>query len=82
MHEKMKRLDQIVLIGMFIGFSWLAMQAVHEFGHILGAVTSGGQKLPKSFCIHALSLEQIYTPIRILSSLPGQVPSSACFSPY
>ena len=42
MHEKMKRLDQIVLIGMFIGFSWLAMQAVHEFGHILGAVTSGG----------------------------------------
>jgi len=42
MHEIMKRIDQIVLIGMFIGFSWLAMQAVHEFGHILGAVTSGG----------------------------------------
>ena len=38
----MKRLDQIVLIGTFIGFSWLAMQAVHEFGHVLGAVTTGG----------------------------------------
>ncbi len=42
MHEEIKRLDQIVLIGMFIGFSWLAMQAVHELGHVLGAVTSGG----------------------------------------
>ena len=42
MQEEIKRLDQIVLIGMFIGFSWLAMQAVHELGHVLGAVTSGG----------------------------------------
>lgn len=39
----MKRLDQIVLISMFIGFSWLAMQVMHELGHVLGAVTSGGQ---------------------------------------
>jgi len=33
---EMKRLDQIVLIGTFIGFSWLAMQVVHELGHVLG----------------------------------------------
>ena len=30
------------LIGTFIGFSWLAMQAVHELGHVLGAITTGG----------------------------------------
>ena len=39
----MKRLDQIVLIGAFIGFSWLAMQAAHELGHVLGAVMTGGK---------------------------------------
>ena len=39
----MKRLDQIVLIGTFIGFSWLAMQAVHELGHVLGGVAGGGK---------------------------------------
>ena len=38
----MKRLDQIVLIGTFVGFSWLAMQAVHELGHVIGALVSGG----------------------------------------
>ena len=38
----MKRLDQIILIGTFVGFSWLAMQAVHEFGHVLGALVGGG----------------------------------------
>jgi len=38
----MKRLDQVVLIGTFVGFSWLAMQAVHELGHVLGAAASGG----------------------------------------
>ena len=38
----MKRLDQIVLIGTFLGFSWLAMQAVHELGHVLGGKAGGG----------------------------------------
>ncbi len=38
----MKRVDQIALIGFFFGFSWLAMQAVHELGHVLGALASGG----------------------------------------
>ena len=38
----MKRLHQIILVGSFIGFSWLAMQVVHEFGHILGAWLTGG----------------------------------------
>ena len=37
-----KRLDQIVLIGTFLAFSWLAMQAVHELGHVLGGLAGGG----------------------------------------
>ena len=36
------RLNQIVLVGTFLGFSWLAMQAVHELGHVIGAAASGG----------------------------------------
>jgi hypothetical protein len=40
--KKMQRIYQILLIGSFIGFSWLTMQVVHELGHVLGAVTTGG----------------------------------------
>jgi hypothetical protein len=39
----MKRLLQILLIVTFIGFSWLAMQAVHEAGHVLVARLTGGE---------------------------------------
>lgn len=39
----MKRQPQIVLIVATIAFSWLAMQAVHELGHVLAAVASGGE---------------------------------------
>lgn len=38
----MKRFDQILLIASFVAFSWLAMQAVHEPGHVLGARATGG----------------------------------------
>ena len=37
----MKRLTQLVLVISFVGFSWLAMQAVHELGHVLGAWMTG-----------------------------------------
>lgn len=37
------RLPQIILILTFVGFSWLAMQAVHELGHVLGGIASGGR---------------------------------------
>ncbi|MBL1216618.1 MAG: hypothetical protein D8M59_03905 [Planctomycetes bacterium] len=36
----MKRIEQIILIVSFILFSWLGMQAVHELGHVLGALAS------------------------------------------
>ena len=39
----MKRIEQLILIVTFIGFSWLAMQAVHELGHVLGAWITGAE---------------------------------------
>ena len=39
----MNRLRQVVLIGSVVLGSWLGMQAVHEFGHVLGAWLTGGR---------------------------------------
>ncbi len=39
----MRRTQQITLIASLLAFSWLAMQAVHEFGHVCGAWMTGGQ---------------------------------------
>jgi hypothetical protein len=39
----MKRLPQVFLIVTFIGFSWLAMQVVHEAGHVLVAWVTGAE---------------------------------------
>ena len=39
----MKRVEQVILIGSTIVVCWLGMQAVHEFGHVLGAWLSGGR---------------------------------------
>jgi hypothetical protein len=38
----MKRLHQVLLIGTFLPLSWLGMMVVHELGHVLGAVATGG----------------------------------------
>jgi hypothetical protein len=38
----MVRLEQAVLIASASALSWLLMSAVHEFGHVLGAVSTGG----------------------------------------
>ncbi len=38
----MKRVHQAVLIASTVLASWLGMQAVHESGHALGALISGG----------------------------------------
>jgi len=39
----MKRLEQVILILSFLGFSWLGMQALHEFGHVVGAWATGAE---------------------------------------
>jgi hypothetical protein len=41
----MKRAAQILLIVTSIAFSWLAMQVVHEMGHLLVARLTGGEVL-------------------------------------
>ena len=41
--QGVKRFPQVVLIGTFIGFSWLAMQVVHELGHVGGGLATGGR---------------------------------------
>ena len=38
----MKRVNQAVLIVSTILASWLGMQVIHEAGHVLGAMVSGG----------------------------------------
>ena len=38
----MRRADQFVLIGSAVPLAWLAMMAVHEAGHVLGALLTGG----------------------------------------
>lgn len=39
----MNRLYQVILIVSFLGLCWLGMQAVHELGHVLAVLTSGGE---------------------------------------
>ena len=39
----MKHLHQVLLIGSFLPLCWLAMMAVHELGHVLGAIATGGR---------------------------------------
>src|SRR5260370_40219029 len=38
-----KRIPQILLIGTFVPFCWLAMQVVHELGHVLLAWATKGE---------------------------------------
>lgn len=39
----MTRLHQALLIATFLPLCWLAMQAVHELGHVVGAKVTGGK---------------------------------------
>jgi len=38
-----RRVHQVLLIGSTILGSWLGMQAIHESGHVLGALLTGGR---------------------------------------
>ena len=38
----MTRFHQVLLIGTFLPLCWLGMMAVHELGHFVGAVVTGG----------------------------------------
>lgn len=39
----MKRQHQLLLIASTLACAWLAMQAVHELGHVVGAALTGGR---------------------------------------
>jgi len=54
--DSMKRLHQAVLIGSTILASWLGMQAVHECGHVLGALVTGGEV--KKVVLHPLTISR------------------------
>ncbi|MCA9198559.1 MAG: hypothetical protein KDA87_13520 [Planctomycetales bacterium] len=38
----MQRFHQVMFIGSLLALSWFAMLAVHEFGHVVGALATGG----------------------------------------
>jgi len=52
----MKRLHQILLIGSFLPLCWLAMQAVHESGHVISAIASGGTA--EKVVLHPLTISR------------------------
>lgn len=39
----MNRLHQVLLIGTFLSLCWFSMMAVHELGHVVGAIATGGR---------------------------------------
>jgi hypothetical protein len=38
----MERFHQLLFIVSLVALSWFAMMAVHELGHVVGAVVTGG----------------------------------------
>ena len=52
----MTRAGQMVLVVSFVAFSWLAMQVVHECGHVLAAVLTGGEV--QKVVLHPLTLSR------------------------
>ena len=50
----MKRQPQVLLIAATLACSWLAMQAVHELGHVAAATVSGGRV--KSVVLHPAAI--------------------------
>ena len=38
----MQRVHQLVFVTSLLALSWFAMMAVHELGHVVGALTTGG----------------------------------------
>ncbi len=52
----MKRWPQALLIGTFLPWCWLAMQILHELGHILAAWLTGGRVL--RVVLHPLAISR------------------------
>ncbi len=74
MGAKLRRFDQFLLIVTFLLASWLAMQDVHELGHVVGAWLTGGQVV--QVVIHPLTISRTnlsYNPHALLVVWAGPV---------
>lgn len=52
----MHRFHQLLFTGSVVALSWLAMMAVHELGHALGAVVTGGEV--QRIVLHPLAISR------------------------
>ena len=52
----MKRMNQIILIASFIPFCWLSFMAVHELGHIVAGLCTGGSVT--KIVVHPLAISR------------------------
>lgn len=52
----MQRFRQIVFVVSLLALSWLAMMAVHELGHVVGAVITGGRV--EQVVLHPLTISR------------------------
>ena len=52
----MQRLHQLLFVVSLVALSWLAMMAVHELGHVLGALVTGGSV--ERVVLHPLTISQ------------------------
>ncbi len=62
----MKRAGQIVLVVSFMAFCWLAMQAVHEAGHIAAAIITGTEIIRVVLHPLAISETEVWEPVHPL----------------
>ena len=54
--RSMQRLHQFVFVVSLITLCWLAMMAVHEFGHVVGAMATGG--IVERVVLHPLTISR------------------------
>jgi len=52
----MQRFHQLVFVTSLLALSWFAMMAVHEFGHVVGALTTGG--IVERVVLHPLTISR------------------------
>ena len=52
----MQRFHQFVFVASLLALSWFAMMAVHEMGHVVGALTTGGNV--KRVVLHPMTISR------------------------
>jgi hypothetical protein len=52
----MQRFQQLLFVVSILAISWLAMMAIHELGHVLGAIVTGGTV--ERVVLHPLSISR------------------------